>query len=477
MKLAFVLCLFATYAVQRVVLNPTNLTASEPANSTEPAQSTTPGQNHSTHSTVSVSPPTIPLPTENPDICARQPCPAGSTCQVRANQTRVCLCMAGDYYDEDSRRCETAKVFPGQLQVPGIEFEKDMGIKTSLAFQRAAEQISDEIGSLFNESSGYSRSIVLELKQLGNAKGRVGAGVGASVEMVFQTWARVKTRDIEKVVAEASECDACLLANSNFTYTSLCTKQPCDEKTATCSAGDDGNFLCRCSEAYVMTDYSHRACVACPSGQTSNGTRQCIDCPFGYSGFNCAESWKLALVIVASVLGGLLLIAVAVLIVMSARSPKKTSKRKNDPDTGKPDVIHFSDKHPLVTSRPTNGREPPAKTEPAAAVKPFAGVGAPRIPRATAASAWDGENGLEMTPSNSRHGSVAQGRTLWRNDNLEDTNGGPYSRPRNHTDPYAQTRPLSNPYSESRSLNNPYARNQGQNNPNFSHDDEMPFNY
>lgn len=95
------------------------------------------------------------------------------------------------------------------------------------------------------------------------------------------------------------------------------------------------------------------------------------------------------------------------------RSPKKTSERKTkDPATGKPDVIHFSDKDPLVTSLPTNGREPAAKTEPAAGVKPFAGVGVPRIPRATAAGAWDGETALEMTPSNSRHGSVAQGRTL-----------------------------------------------------------------
>ncbi|XP_019739154.1 mucin-13-like [Hippocampus comes] len=519
MKLAFVLCLFATSAVQRVVPNPTNPTASEPGNPatpepaipTDPAQSTTPESAQSTtpesaiptdpaQSTTpepsaiptdpaqSTTPGTTPLPTDNPDICARHPCPARSTCEARANQTRVCLCMAGDYYDEDSRRCETAKVFPGQLQVPGLAFEKDMRNKTSPAFQRAAEQISDQIGVLFNESSGYLRSIVLELKPFENGKGRAGAGVGASVEMVFQTSARVKTQDVVGAVAKASECVACLLANSTFTYTSLCMKQPCDEKTTTCSAGDDGNFLCRCSKAYVATDYSHRACVACPSGQTPNGTRQCIDCPFGYSGFNCAESWKLALVIVGSVLGGLLLIAVAVLIVTSTRSPKKTSKRKKkDPDTGKPDVIHFSDKDPLVTSLPTNGREPAAKTEPAAAVKPFVGAGVPRIPRATAAGAWDGETGLEMTPSNSRHGSVAQGRTSWRNDNLEDMNGGPYSRPRNQTDPYAQTRPLSNPYSESRSLNNPYARdrprtdpyarNQGQSNPNFSHDNERPFNY
>ncbi|XP_077359306.1 mucin-13-like [Festucalex cinctus] len=394
--------------------------------------------------------------------------------------------MAGESYNEVSQLCETAKVFPGQLQVPGLAFNEDMKNKTSVAFQSAAKQITDEIDLLFSKVSGYSRSIVLELNQIARSNVRAVAGVSASVEMIFQTSAVVLTQDIEEAITSASKCDdACFLAGSVFTDTNLCDKKPCDEKTTTCTA-QDGAFLCGCLKGYIKTDYSQRACVACPSGQTPNGTQECKNCPFGYSGFDCSESWKLALVIVGSVLGGLLLITVIVLIVVSTKSPKKTSKKKNknsEDARRSPDVIHFSDKDPLVTSLPTNQQESLVNIEPAMGVKPFPSGGIPRIPRATAASTWDSGTNLEMTPSNSRPSSAAQERRSWLNDNSEYNN----DKPRNQTNPYAQTRPLSNPYSESKSLNNPYAqdrpqtnsyaRNQGQNNPSFSHDNERPFNY
>ncbi|XP_077407646.1 mucin-13b [Vanacampus margaritifer] len=457
---------------------------------TSPPESTTPGQTDSTNSADSASPTTDPATTALPDVCELQPCPDGSQCEARANETRVCLCTAGESYNEDSQLCEAAKVFPGQLQVPGLAFVKDMEVKTSVAFQNAAQQITDQIALLFTEGSGYSRSIVLELKQIASKNVRAEPGVSASVEMIFRTSAPVKTQDIQKAISDASKCvDACFLAGSNFAETNLCEKKPCDEKTTTCTASD-GEFLCKCSKGYIETDYSQLMCVACPSGQKSQGTLKCVNCPFGYSGFDCSESWKLVLVIVGSVLGGLLLITVIILIVVSTRSPKKTSPKKNkdsEDSRRKPDVIHFSDKDPLVTNLPTNQQESLVNIEPAMGVKPFPSGGIPRIPRATAASAWDSGTNMEMTSSNSRPGSEAQERRSWLNDNSEYTNDSPYSRPRNQTNPYGQTRPLSNPYSESRTLNNqhaqdrpqtnPYARSQGQNNPSFSHDNERPFNY
>ncbi|XP_061612752.1 mucin-13b [Phyllopteryx taeniolatus] len=465
---------------------PPKPTTSGPASTTTPPKPTTPGQVNTTNSTDSASPPTEPVTTETPDICELQPCPDRSECEPRANNTRVCVCMAGDYYNEESQRCELAKVFPGQLQVPGIPFEDDMKIKTSLAFQRAAEQISEQIGLLFSESSGYSRSIVLELKSIGNPKVRATPGVNAAVEMVFETSAEVKTQQIVHIIGNASKCDKCLLANSSFANTDLCIKQPCDGKTTKCTAGDSGDFLCDCLKGYIMTDYSQRMCVACLSGLTPNGTWECVACPFGYSGFNCGESWKLVLVIVGSVLGGLLLITLIILIVMSVKSPKKTKKNKGL-NSKNHDVSRFSDKDPLVMSLPTNQRDPPIKPDPTMGVKPFPSGGMPRIPRATTSSAWDNGTNLEMTASNSRQNLVAGGRSSWLNDNSEEMNGSPYTRPRNQTNPYGQTRPLNNPYTESRAVNNsyaqdrpqinPYARNQGQNNPNYSDDDGRPFNY
>ncbi|XP_037134653.1 proteoglycan 4-like [Syngnathus acus] len=469
---------------------PTTPTPATPGstNPTEQPDPTTPGKNNSTISTDSVSPATDPKPTIVPDICERLPCPSGSQCEARANNSRVCLCMAGDYFNEDSQRCETAKVFPGQLGVPALEFTDDMKNKTSPAFQRAAEQISHEVDLLFMKRPGYLGSIVLELKKMEPPKVRAVPGVIASVEMVFQTSAQIKAQDIEKDVTDVSTCEGCLLANSKFAKTKLCDKKPCDGKTTTCSEKDDGDFLCSCSKDYVTTEYSQRACVACPSGQEPNGTRECADCPYGYSGFNCNESWKLALVVVGSVFGGLLLITIIVLIVVATKAPKISKKTKKDLETRSHDVIHFTDKEPLVTSLPTNQQGSLGKSTPIPGVKPFPSGAVPRIPRATAASHWDSGINLEMTPSNSRPSSVAHERSSWLNDNPEDMNGGPYSRPRNQTNPYAQSsRPLNNPYSESQSVNNPYvqdrsrtnpyARNQGQSNPIYSHDNERPFNY
>ncbi|XP_077595670.1 uncharacterized protein LOC144211966 [Stigmatopora nigra] len=423
-------------------------------------------------------------PTQIPDICDRQPCPFGSQCEARANDTRACLCMAGDSFNEESQSCESAKVFPGELQVLGIEFDKNMTIKTSPLFQQTAKDISDQIDQNFEKTAGYSHSMVLELKAILNTKVKTDPGISATIELIFETSAEITTQEILNAITEASKCEDCLLANSTFTNINLCSKKPCDENTTECLAGDNGKFTCKCLKDYIITDYSDRFCVACPSGQTPNGTRACMNCPFGYSGFNCKEVWKLALVIVGSVLGGLLLITVIVVIVLAVRTPKKTSKSSKNTKNTK--MINGSDQDPLVTSLPTNHQVPSVKKELAKGVKPFPNGGVPKIPRATAASAWDNSTNLEMTPSNSHQNLVNGGRRVL-NESYEEMNDSPYNRPRNQTNPFPQTRTLNNPYAESRAVNNPYAqsrpqtnpyaRNQGHANPSYSNDDGRPFNY
>uniref|UniRef100_H3C2V4 Uncharacterized protein n=1 Tax=Tetraodon nigroviridis TaxID=99883 RepID=H3C2V4_TETNG len=195
----------------------------------------------------------------------------------------------------------------------------------------------------------------------------------------------------------------------------LCSDDPCDLTSARCNA-TDGSLDCTCNNEYIPSIYSDRACVACPSGQQAVDGR-CSDCPFGYSGFNCAENWKLVLVIVGSVLGGVLLITLIVLVTVTVRSRKHS--KSSSADIGKPHAGYSSPSRPQVH----NGQHAPAV------------AGMPRIPRATANKGWNGGSDLEMTPSTSRQNLISE---------------------RSSNNPYSQNRPQSNPYTANRGHDNPY---------------------
>ncbi|CAJ1081068.1 mucin-13b isoform X8 [Xyrichtys novacula] len=239
----------------------------------------------------------------------------------------------------------------------------------------------------------------------------------------------------------------------------LCEGNACDATTTTCTPAE-GSFVCNCLAGYIKTTYAQRMCTACPSGEKASSDK-CVPCSFGYSGFNCNESWKLVLVIVGSVFGGLLLLSVIGMIVMARRPAKKSSKKVKGEN-----VNGFSTKAPLVSDSSANNR--------AAAVNgpanSFSNAGVPRIPRATTANSLDGRTNLEMTPSNSRQGfNPAAGRNPRLYDDPDDLK--PYSQSRPQSSHYAQSRPQSNPYAQSRPQTNPYASNQGYANPYYKHDD------
>ncbi|XP_035771091.1 mucin-13-like [Neolamprologus brichardi] len=89
------------------------------------------------------------------DPCNSNPCGTGSTCEVRYDDTYVCLCLAGDSYN--------TKVFPGILQVKK-EFKNEMTDTKSKEFIETANEIIAELDKAYNKNkNGYSRSIVLKL--------------------------------------------------------------------------------------------------------------------------------------------------------------------------------------------------------------------------------------------------------------------------------------------------------------------------
>ncbi|XP_060951388.1 mucin-13b [Limanda limanda] len=405
------------------------------------------------------------------DPCQPNPCGRGSTCAVRFNQTFVCLCLPGDHYNDGSKVCVKAKVFPGQLSLPKLTYNEKMENKQSPEFKEAAQNITTTLTPLYNITDGFSDVTVLSLQKL--AQSRVGSvrmeGVTASIEIIFSESSTITTSEVTSVMEEAAaNCSNCLLGGATFNETDNCAAKPCDEVTTTCSSGN-GTFVCSCKETYINTTFSDRLCIACPSGQEAVNSSSCKPCKPGFSGLNCLEDWKQTLIIVGSVLGGLLLITLILLIILAVRSSKKSSKKSKHEDIGKPYVSHFTAKAPLA-----NGNGSYANSQiPSYHGSGYEGAGVPKIPRATANNNWERRSNMEMTPSNSRQNLVPMGSNSRLYDDDDDMNS--YTRPEsNHyasaparpqSNLYAQSRPQSNPYAQSRPQSNPYAAKQGQNNP------------
>ncbi|XP_026207652.1 mucin-13-like [Anabas testudineus] len=381
-------------------------------------------------------------PSENP--CDSNPCGRGSTCDPRANETYVCLCLPGMAYNNISKSCNNAKVFPGQLSLSDIKYNDKMKDKTSEEFLEASEKISSTLSGIF-AGSGYSETIVLAIEPIQTRKveSREEPGVSATVDIVFNVDSEITTKDLnDKIEA----------VGGTFTEGNLCSGA-CDLDTMTCTSGN-GTYTCTCKENYVKTDFSDRVCIACPSGQKWQDS-DCVNCPFGYSGLNCNESWQLALVITGSVLGGLLLIALIVLPIVSVKCAKKSSKSSGYEDNGKSYVSPTPAKLPLVNgnsqAQPVNGSG-------------FVNPGVPKIPRATTTNNWDSRTNLEMTPSNSRQNLIPADRNSRLYNDPDDMNPYAQSRPSG----YGQARPQNNPYAQSRPQVNPYAQSQGQGNSYYS---------
>ncbi|XP_034563016.1 mucin-13b isoform X3 [Notolabrus celidotus] len=399
-----------------------------------------------------VKPPT-PGPT-TPDPCLPESCGDGSTCSPRFNGTFVCLCLAGDVYNEDRQTCDSAKVYPGELTLPGKKYTPAMNDPTSKDFLKTSSEISEELKKALTETKGYVGSTVLKLRPIPEPSrfwSRAEARVLADVENIFKTDTDYEATEIQTTLTNYIENNKdSPLAGGNFTVGNLCEKSVCDVKTTVCKT-EKGAYSCNCKEDYIETSHSTSMCIACSSGKKPSGPSSCEDCPYGYSGFNCKESWKLALVVVGSVFGALLLISVIGLAVMSTRPAKKSSKKNKDEKFNS-----FPAKAPLVTTTTANSRQISVN----GSANGYANAGVPRIPRATTNS-LDRRTNLEMFPSNSRQNPSPAGRNTRLYDDPDDVN------------PYARSRPQNNPYAQSRAQTN-LNPNQGHSNPYYRHDNGRP---
>lgn len=202
-------------------------------------------------------------------------------------------------------------MFPGRLRLTSLTFQDEMFNRSSGTFQNTSAAISAELRKVLQGQPGYVRSDVVQLQP---------GSVIATVNNVFRE--TVVTEDkVDQVIQAAIGTSGTtgLLANASFTAVELCQSlpPPCDASTTACSAAA-GRASCSCLAGFVSSLYSTSSCRACPSGQRAVDD-SCQPCPFGSSGFNCNDSSLLAVVVLACVLGGVLLLLVPVLLVFCYR--------------------------------------------------------------------------------------------------------------------------------------------------------------
>ncbi|XP_065108123.1 protein HEG isoform X1 [Paramisgurnus dabryanus] len=256
---------------------------------------------------------TGPSCTEDVDECVSSPCPQGSKC-INTGGSFSCECDLG--FDlEDGRSCTQVKTFLGTFTV-----NNSMQLKNSNLhdLQREILQLLNASLSIFH---GYRRTTLSK---------KDGEGVQMSAVNMFLLSTNVTSSDIYNRIQMSlnncsrtySHCTIKLQHQLSYHAESLClAKKPdCELQHSECT-DVNGTPYCQCHPGYFKKNPGDTTCRDCGDGlQLVNGN--CVECMFGFGGFNCSNFYKLIAVVVSPASGALLLIVIIALIVTCCKKDK-----------------------------------------------------------------------------------------------------------------------------------------------------------
>uniref|UniRef100_UPI003AAC0EAA protein HEG isoform X1 n=1 Tax=Centroberyx gerrardi TaxID=166262 RepID=UPI003AAC0EAA len=260
---------------------------------------------------------TGPTCSQDADECERYPCPLGSLC-VNTRGSFSCECPLG--FDlEDGRTCTRAKTFLGTFSVNRLPHDPVIFKSTTL------HEIQREIIQLLNASlsvlRGYSRSTLSKKEEDGVRISAVNM-FSISTEVTSAEVFNSIQRSISNCSSSSAHCRMVLHHQLTYHVESLCLAQKaqCDTERSTCS-DNSGTAYCQCLPGYYKHNPEDLSCIECGDGyKLENDT--CVQCMFGFGGFNCGNFYKLIAVVVSPAGGAVLLILIIALIVTCCKKDK-----------------------------------------------------------------------------------------------------------------------------------------------------------
>ncbi|XP_059418333.1 protein HEG-like [Carassius carassius] len=256
---------------------------------------------------------TGPFCMQDVDECVTSPCPQGSVC-VNTGGSFSCECALG--FDlEDGRSCTQVKTFLGTFTINSSMHLRSSGLHE---LHREILQLLNASLSIFH---GYRRSTLDK---------RDGEGVQILAVNMFSLPTNVSSTDVYNSIQMSlsncsrtySHCTIKLQHHLSYQAESLCLAQntKCDSQYSVCT-DTSGTPYCQCHPGYFKKNPGDMTCRDCGDGRKLvNGS--CVECMFGFGGFNCNNFYKLIAVVVFPAGGALLLIVVIALVVTCCKKDK-----------------------------------------------------------------------------------------------------------------------------------------------------------
>ncbi|XP_073438305.1 uncharacterized protein [Dendrobates tinctorius] len=256
-------------------------------------------------------------------------CPPFTMCSLQG-ALHICQCHLG-YFFHQYLGCVAARTFPARIPISALYWD-EISVNTSVG-----GDIGDEIRHM--EAAQYDRGVqtvrILFQDVLGHIPGYVSTSITdvqldeghVTIVHSFSTLYPVTEEDVWRALTVSplfcddphDGCVSAALTRDNYQGLSLCDFDVCDFSSSDCHF-HGGLVTCECRQGYYKFSPTDRSCRDCGSGYRRT-ERGCERCPIGFGGFNCDESYLLA-VIVESCVGCGLLASLITLLVFYFRRKK-----------------------------------------------------------------------------------------------------------------------------------------------------------